>query len=424
MLDMIYQALKANGVEEYRINEETVSSYELFFIKKKLDMRRVNEAHNYTVTVYRAFSEGDKAYKGMYAALVRPGMTAKEVEMIVGDAHHAATFVKNPAFPLPKGEKREPVAMPSTLGAQPLSEAAWKLADALFAADTRDDAFVNSAELFVRRRTARILNSAGIDVAYTSYLASGEFITQAKEPQDVELYRAFAYRELDTGALTKLAADALQTVRDRAEAKTAPKAGAYRVLLSDEHLIELLKLYPTRAEARSVYAGYSNYACGKAVQGESVTGERLNITLFGDVPYDDEGLPKAERVMIRDGVLESLHGASRFCSYLGLEPIGSYDCIRVDNGTTPLEKMKAQPHLYVVSFSDFQLDAFSGHFGGEIRLGYLFDGEKTVPVTGGSINGSLLERQGNLTFSTERYRQRNYDGPFAVMLEDVNVAGI
>lgn len=423
MLDIIYRALRESGVEEYRINEETVSSYELFFIRKKLDMRRINEVHNYVVTVYRAFAEDGAEYKGMYAALVRPGMTQDEVNAVMADAYHAAAFVKNPTFPLPKGEKREAVSMPSALSGLPLPDAAWRMADALFAADTRDDAYINSAELFLKRRDARILSSAGIDVGYTSYLASGEFIVQAKEPQDVELYRWFEYRDLDTAALEKLAADALQTVRDRAAAVDAPKAGVYRVLLSDEHVIELLRNYPTRANAAYVYAGYSNYACGKTVQGDAVTGEKLNITLFGDVPFDEEGLEKKDRVLLRDGVLESLHGASRFCAYLGLEPVGSYDCIRVDNGSLPLAEMKRQPHLYVVSFSDFQLDVFSGHFGGEIRLGYLFDGEKTVPVTGGSISGSLLERQGNLVFSTERYRERNYDGPFAVMLEEVNVAG-
>lgn len=423
MLEIIYRALAKNGVSEYRINEETVSSYELFFIKKKLDTRRVNEVHNFTVTVYRAFAEDGKDLKGMYTALVRPGMTQDEVNAVIADAYHAAGFVKNPTFPLPAGEKREPVDMPSKIAALSLSKAAWAMADALFAADTRDDAFLNSAELFLRKRTARILNSAGVDVGYTSYLATGEFVVQAKEPQDVELYRSFTYRDLDTDALQKLAADALSSVRDRAAATVAPKAGAYRVLLSDDHVIELLKNYPTRANAAYVYAGYSQYACGNAVQGDAVTGDKLNITLFHDVPFDDEGLEKPDRVLLRDGVLENLHGASRFCSYLGIPQVGTYNGIRVENGAVPLAKMKAEPYLYVVTFSDFQLDVFSGYFGGEIRLAYLFDGEKTVPVTGGSISGSLLEQQSKLTFSTERYRTSAYDGPFAVMIDNVNVAG-
>lgn len=65
----------------------------------------------------------------------------------------------------------------------------------------------------------------------------------------------------------------------------------------------------------------------------------------------------------------------------------------------------------------------SGHFGGEIRLAYLIDGVFVQPVTGGSINGSILDAQKNLVFSTERYTSAEYDGPYAVRLPGVRVAG-
>ena len=85
--------------------------------------------------------------------------------------------------------------------------------------------------------------------------------------------------------------------------------------------------------------------------------------------------------------------------------------------------MKKEPYLYVVSFSDFSMDSLSGYFGGEIRLAYLFDGEKVMPVTGGSVSGNLLELQKDMAFSTERYKDKDYDGPFAVEFHGVAVAG-
>ena len=85
--------------------------------------------------------------------------------------------------------------------------------------------------------------------------------------------------------------------------------------------------------------------------------------------------------------------------------------------------MKKEPYLYVVSFSDFSMDSLSGYFGGEIRLAYLSDGEKVTPVTGGSVSGNLLELQKDMAFSTERYKDKNYDGPFAVEFHGVAVAG-
>ena len=65
----------------------------------------------------------------------------------------------------------------------------------------------------------------------------------------------------------------------------------------------------------------------------------------------------------------------------------------------------------------------TGFFGGEIRLGYLFDGENVTPVTGGSISGNFIELQNNLVFSKERYKDSKYEGPFAVRIKNVQVAG-
>lgn len=46
-----------------------------------------------------------------------------------------------------------------------------------------------------------------------------------------------------------------------------------------------------------------------------------------------------------------------------------------------------------------------------------------TPVTGGSVNGSILAVQGNMLFSRERYQNDEYDGPYAVRIEGVEVAG-
>ena len=79
--------------------------------------------------------------------------------------------------------------------------------------------------------------------------------------------------------------------------------------------------------------------------------------------------------------------------------------------------------LWAVTFSDFQMDAMGGHFGGEIRLAYLIDGDSVTPVTGGSVNGSILEAQKTFVFSTGRYVTASYDGPYAVRIPDVSIAG-
>ena len=185
----------------------------------------------------------------------------------------------------------------------------------------------------------------------------------------------------------------------------------------------LIDFYMDRSSSGMVYPGYSNYQAGMDVQGEKVQGEKLNITLHASNPYSSEGIPMKDLTLLKEGELKAIHGNARFAYYLGVEPTGIYSAVKLDNGTKTLEEMKKEPYLYVVSFSDFSMDSLSGYFGGEIRLAYLFDGEKVTPVTGGSVSGNLLELQKDMAFSTERYKDKDYDGPFAVEFHGVAVAG-
>ena len=312
--------------------------------------------------------------------------------------------------------------MPSTLADRSLAEDALLMAEALFAADTDEDAFINSAEVFASRKQVSLLNSAGTDVAHSHYLVEGEFVTQCKEPQDVEQFFQFKYADLNTEALTAKAKQAIAAVRDRASAQKSPQAGTYSVVLSGEEVATLMEYYTERSLAPYVYAHYSDWAVGKPIQGEDVQGEKLNLTLLPLAPYSDEGIPMIERPLMENGELKLIHGANRFCRYLGVEPTGYYDRIGVDNGAVPLKELQ-KGCLCPVSFSGFEMDPFTGHFGGEIRLAYLYTEDGVEILTGGSVNGSLSEKQGDLVFSRERYDTLNYTGPFAVRIEGVEVAG-
>ena len=219
------------------------------------------------------------------------------------------------------------------------------------------------------------------------------------------------------------AKEALERVCDRARATEAPEKGNYKLLLSGKNVRTLIDFYMDRSSSGMVYPGYSNYQAGMDVQGEKVQGEKLNITLHASNPYSSEGIPMKDLTLLKEGELKAIHGNARFAYYLGVEPTGIYSAVKLDNGTKTLEEMKKEPYLYVVSFSDFSMDSLSGYFGGEIRLAYLFDGEKVTPVTGGSVSGNLLELQKDMAFSTERYKDKDYDGPFAVEFHGVAVAG-
>ena len=422
MRDIILNALKALNIADYQIQANETESVELFFIRKTLDMRRSKHVTGYSVTVYRDFEADGEKYRGMSTAQIFESMTPAEVEKGLKGAWFAAQFVKNPTFELYAGKKAEPVEMPSTLADRPLEENALLMAEALFAADTDEDAFINSAEIFAEKSRVGILSSRGVDVEYTRYEVNGEFVTQCKTPQDVEQFFQFKYADLNTEALTAKAKQAIAAVRDRASAQKPPQAGTYSVVLSGEEVATLMEYYTERSLAPYVYAHYSDWTVGKQVQGEDVKGEKLNVRLLPTAPYSEEGIPMIERPLMEDGALKLIYGANRFCQYLGIEPTGYYERIGVDNGTVPLKELQ-KGCLCPVSFSGFEMDSFTGHFGGEIRLAYLYTEDGVEILTGGSINGSLSEKQGNLTFSTERYDTLNYTGPFAVRIDGVEVAG-
>jgi PmbA protein len=75
-------------------------------------------------------------------------------------------------------------------------------------------------------------------------------------------------------------------------------------------------------------------------------------------------------------------------------------------------------------FSDFRLDGVTGDFGAEIRLAYWFDGEKKIPVTGGSISGSVQEFKATMHRSSERSLGARSLCPTAVLLAGLRVTGV
>ena len=426
MIERIKSALSRCGISLWRINQRSEETAELFFVKKELDTRRVKDVRKYEVTVFRDVEAGDggRPGRGFTSVLLTASMDDPRLDEELKGAYYAAQFAANPYFDLPDPVRAPLAEQSGRLAQAPLAQSAGEMAKALFAPDTHQDAFVNSAEIFVVRSACRIVSSEGTDVSYTDARVEGEFVVQCREPEDVEMHNTFEYGGLDGEALSAKVAEALAFVRDRARAQKILKSGKYDLVLSGNAVAEVLSYYGDRASAGMVYANYSTWQRGEDVQGET-RGERLNLSLAADVPYSEEGIPMEDLPLLEDGKLLAYHGPNRFCRYLGVKPTGWFDKLACANGAVPFEELKKGPCLWAVDFSDFQMDALSGHFGGEIRLAYLIGEDGSVtPVTGGSVNGSILEAQKAFAFSKERYLTAKYDGPYAVRLDNVSVAGV
>lgn len=424
MTERILSALKKCGIEDYQIIITKNESAELFFIKKELDMQRSKNVRTANVSIFRVFEEGENRFRGVASVKVQENQTERELEKCFSDAFYAAGFVKNKYYDLYVGKKYEMTEVESSLSGKTLSEIVGGFAKALFAEDVSEEVFLNSAEVFAYRHTTHILSSQGVDVEYRKTYVKGEFVVQCIDGQDVETYQDFMYNDWNTDALREKVRNTMELTKARAKAKTAPAAGEYRLILSGGYVDEFFSYYVSRAASSMIYPKYSSFSVGCDVQGEEVLKDRVNLTLTTTVPFSDEGIPMKELEMVKNGKLQVIHGGNRFAQYLGIEPTGFFDGCRVGAGEVSLAEMKSQPYLEVVNFSDFQMDSFTGHFGGEIRLAFLYDGEKITPVTGGSVNGNIFEAQKSFVFSKELQVEKNFEGPKAVAMDKISVAGI
>ncbi len=422
-MDQIIEALRAAELSAWRLTETRCEAAELYFIKKKLDIPRCKDIRQISVEIFRDFEEDGRKLRGSTTFFAEEGRGMENLKKKIKDAYYAASFVKNPYYDLPAVNVSPCIPSDSDLRDMSPEEAAAKLADVLLSVSSDDRAFINSAEIFVRRTFVRILDSKGTDVSYVQDSVSGEFVAQCREPEDVEQFRQFSYGGLDLDSLKKRLEDGIRDARMRSQASASPKAGRMNLLLTGENLRELLNFYQMRSSSALIYPGYSDWETGRNVQGKLSGGEKLNLTLASALPFSEEGISLKDRPLLEDGVLKTIHGPSRFASYLGIEPTGIYEKLILDAGSMSYEEMK-KGSLEAVSFSDFQMDVMDGHFAGEIRLA-LRTGEdgKVTPLTGGSVNGNILDSQGKLIFSRERYKDSSYEGPLAVLIPDVMVAG-
>jgi predicted Zn-dependent protease len=423
MTDRIIEALGRCGISRWRINEKVEESAELFFVKHELDTRRIKDTHKFSVTVFRRAEADGKAMVGKTAVELIPSMTDAQIDGALNGAYYAAGFALNPDYEAPAPVRRETVFKAGELASAPLQQSAGKMAAAALAADTRKESFINSLEVFCHRTFNRVISSEGTDVSYTDAVCKGEYVVQCKEPEDVELFAQFEYGDCDAASLTQRVGEDLRFAADRARAQSILKSGSYDVVLSGVNLVTVLEYYAEKSSADMIYPKYSQWKTGDDVQGCS-GGDAVSISLDARVPFSSDGIPMKRLKLMEDGRLSAIHGRTDFCRYLGIEPTGEYGRLICENpGSASFEELKSGPCLWPVVFSDFQMDSFSGHFGGEIRLAYLIEDGRAVPVTGGSVNGILIDAQRDMVFSRERYSSAFYEGPYAARFRGIPVAG-
>lgn len=429
MIDRIKDLIgRTKGVSDWRILASDREGAERYYVGRALDMGRGGRAREWSVRLYSDGESPKGRTRGSAACFIRPGMSEAEMERSLERCAYAASLAQGPWHPLV-----EPNASRAPLPAPPLASGSmegWasRFSEALFAEDSLADPRINSLELFIRRCRKRIVNSRGLDEEFETARADCEYIVQARgRAEEVELFHQTSFGAFDDAAIRGDARRQLRMAGDRAAAAPVAGLGSLKglpvILSGDEAIAGFFGYFMSKIDARAVFEKTSDASPGYRFCPEGADCDAVSLSLIAfdgrlpdAEPVDPDGLRLGDRAAIESGWVAGLHGEAKYCHFLGLPPQGSYVAARVAGGALSAAELGRGRHVECASFSDFAMDPTTGDFGGEIRLGYLRDGEAATPFSGGAISGRMADNLASLRFSAETARAGGMLAPERVRL--------
>lgn len=420
----IETALRTNKqVSNYKLNIHEKTSFELFFVKGKLETVRCTDTCDREVTVY---AEHD-GFIGSAQFFVYPSTTPEQLETLVSEAAAKALLVSNKLYTLPEGETGS-YSVESNFAQFEPAVLAQKIAETVFAANTVDGGSLNSVEVFVNQHRDTVISSRGMNKTQMRWDAMVEAIpTYNGERESVELYDQYNFNTLDVDTLYAQIAGMMQAVKARYEAVHPQAPLDCKVILGKVELSMLLGELARNLNYAAVYSHSAMFQKGDAVQ-KAPDGDLLTITMMGgtegntrSAKFDSDGLSLGEQIIVKDGVAVNYFGANRFGQYLGEVPTGELRCLCAAPGTAAEEEFAQGPYLEIISMSGLQVDCFGDYIGGEVRLAYYHDGEKLIPVTGISVSGSLTEVLNHIRLSSRISCWDEYKGPEKAILTGMKI---
>ena len=435
-------AHNATTISDWRLVERRLEREERYYVAGRAEQARAVDETLYSLTVYVDTIENGTPgqttgkWRGEATITIQPSFSRTECEAKIRQAAFAASKSHNPWFELP-GPSSPKISVPVS-GFEALSpaERIETVRHALFSVESgfAGSARINALELFITRETRRLLNSRGFDHVSTMWRGYSEFVVEADSTSGtVELFDDIEFSEPDTDRLSEAVKTRLAQVRDRARAVPMPALKGLPVILRGKEAEEVFGWFFQNSRTEMIYSKASAFEAGRSVQespaGEvpvepiDVVAEPVLKGLPASSAFDTDGFPLERTAVIEHGVLTTLIGSIRHADWLGVPRKGAFGLFSVSPGKMSLDEMHAEPYLEPVMFSDFRLDSVTGDFGAEVRLAYYFDGKKVVPVTGGSISGSLSTLRAAMRRSREVGLAARSLCPKAVMFQGTIISG-
>ncbi|MDX9827331.1 MAG: metallopeptidase TldD-related protein [Spirochaetia bacterium] len=444
MKERIVQALaraeKKGGIKaaDWRLVSGHSLREERYYVKTELELAREVEEIRHSLTVYVDGSQAGKKTRGEASISLQPSFSDEEIDSKIAGALFAASMSKNPWFDLPGASEAKAALPPSGFEGMDETSRAEVYRQALYAPESLSGEEprprINALELFVSKTSTQFSNSKAAHFGTEEWKGYSEFIVEAQgESGGVELFDDIAFSQPDTARLEAATGTRLAQVRDRAKAIPTPVLKDLPVILGGREAEEVFAWFFDNASTEMIFTKASPFELGmKIQQTDSATriADPLDIWaepvipgLPDSCPYDPDGFALERTKVVDKGVLKCLVGGIRYADWLGQPRKGFFPLFSVSAGKVSLEQLRSHPHLELVKCSDFRLESTTGNFGGEIRLAYWFDGKKRIPVTGGSISGSVAELRSTMRRSKERALASRSLCPVAVKLDGVSITG-
>ena len=425
MKDFILELLADSAADGWTVRDEVSEGWEFYFIRHNLDQNRIRHTEHITLTVYKKSDDGK--YLGRASAKLAPTADRAETKALIDSLTHEAALVKNPVYELMTPALAVMKADEAEVDVSRIAEDFICTMKDLPETDGED---INSYEIFVDKITCRYVSSTGIDISYTYPVSQIEVIVNArKDEHEIELYRMFKSGTCDSEGLKEEISKAMQYGKDKLRAKKTPSLGTCDIVLSTDAALEVYEYFTARMSCDMKYMGISDWEIGREVA-EGAVGDKVTVEArrflpnsSANAPYDAEGAPRRDMMIIKDGIAENRYGSRQFSQYLGLEDSFIPGNFAVSGGTSKAEEIRTGRYLEIVEFSDFQVSALNGDIFGEIRLGYLHDGSQVTAVEGGAVSGTMLDFAKDLQMSSEQKQYNNMLIPEVTRLKGVSITG-
>lgn len=424
MINTVMELLRTDSrVHDHKVNIHKKKSYELFFVKGKLETVRQTNVQNIEVTVY----VDHDGFRGESQFLIYPYTTEENLHGLIDEAVAKALLINNQHFTLPQDETGD-FKIESNFSSRPISDLAADIAKAIFEANNIANTSLNSVEIFVNEHVETIRNSRGIEKSQHWYDAMVETIpTYNGKTQSVELYHQYNFSSFDRKTILNEVQDMLQAAKARYEAITPDFPINCPVILNKQELSELFGEIIWDMNYASVYSRSNLFKKGDVIQADP-TGDTIGITMSGSAAgnirsrkFDTDGLTLRDIRLVENGKILNYYGSNRDGQYLEEVPTGILRCLCVDSGSMSAEAIRTGPYLEVISMSGLQVDMNNDYIGGEVRLAYYHDGVKIIPVTGISITGQVREVLNTLRLSKEIASHNGYTGPKNALLNCMKI---